>query len=172
MSRTFRGLSRLVGVGLVCLWAVLASTPTALACGEPLFKMGKGARYRSITAPLPARVLVYAPASSGAGSSFSQLPGDLRKAGHHVTEVMETAEVESLLREGSYDIVIAGHGDALALRSTIESAPSRPEVLPVVSVEASNDRALRAAYSEWLVGAESLRQSCKKIHQIMEARSK
>ena len=94
--------------------AVLASA-NAWACGESLYRVGKGVSYRAYSAPLPANLLVYANSERA-----KEIAAELARAGHGVHLVADSAQLESELRKGGYDVVIAPDTE----RGTIESMSS------------------------------------------------
>jgi len=165
-------MNRTIGIVIVST-ILLGWSAEALACGEPLFKMGKGVRYRPLTAPLPARVLVYAPTTEDRWEvALPILSEGLRRAGHTVTEVADVAQVDTLLRDGSFDVVIGGYQTLDAVLPSVENAASRPSVLPVINDGNLRDPMIRARFGEVLLGqAEGVRRSCKVIQRLMEARA-
>ena len=60
-----------------------------LACGESLFRVGQGVRYRAYAVPIPANVLVYA--NTKEQLEMAQM---LAQAGHGVQIVNDAAELD------------------------------------------------------------------------------
>ena len=86
--------------------ALLAGTLTVLsfasfdaaACGESLFRVGKGMSYRAHTAPLPGNVIVVTETEA-----HKQFAEQLAAAGHHVQTVDDVAQLGEAL--SSYNFV-------------------------------------------------------------------
>ena len=100
----------------------------AQACGESLFRVGRGAAYRAQTAPLPGNVLLVAPSADA-----KALADRLAAAGHHV-RVVETADlIAAELDKGQYDVVLASFNDREIVAAQTAGAtglatfPSRPK---------------------------------------------
>ena len=87
LMRRFFALSTLLISAVVSL--------NTLACGDSLYRVGKGVSYRIYTAPLPGSVLVY-----GQSEGAQQLAEALAKSGHGVRLVSNTEELESELESG------------------------------------------------------------------------
>ena len=78
----------------------------ALACGDSLYRVGKGISYRAYTAPLPGSVLVY-----GQSEGAKQLAEALAQSGHGVRLVDNEIELSTELQTGDYDVVIAPYSE-------------------------------------------------------------
>ena len=104
-----------------------------LACGEKLLVLGRGIRFQSRHTPRAASVLLYLP-QTGSGQSLSDphLESALREAGHAVHAVTTTADLESALRGGIYDVVLANVTDAADLERAQAVTERNTVVLPAV----------------------------------------
>ena len=81
----------------IALLASLATTLIAgnvLACGDSLYRVGKGVSYRVYTAPLPGSVLVY-----GEGEGAELLAKELARSGHGVRLVSNDEELKAELTD-------------------------------------------------------------------------
>ena len=78
----------------------------AFACGDSLYRVGKGVSYRVYTAPLPGSVLVY-----GHTEGAKQLAQELARSGHGVRLVSNNEELQTELESGAYDVVIAAYAE-------------------------------------------------------------
>jgi hypothetical protein len=115
--------------------AVLLLTRLSLdACGDKLLVLGRGVRFQSETAEYPASILHYMTSRifDPATLSDSNLQSFLGRAGHKLHSVRTAKELEEALRSGRYDIVVIDIEDAPAYEEMIESAPSKPLLLPFV----------------------------------------
>jgi hypothetical protein len=169
-ERTMRNSS----VRRFAMFAVsLASATSAWPCSENVFRPGQGGAYRHLTAPVPARVLIYAsPGAEGeAVRRGPDLEHGLADAGHAVVLVTDSRKLARAMADQPYDVVIAGRRD---LDAITESLPSKdgPTVLPVFEREEMSNAAARQSFSEVLPSDASIRQALKTIHQVMEQRSR
>jgi hypothetical protein len=119
---------------IVVVLALLLQNPAPLvACGEKLLLLGRGIRYQSRHTPRAAAVLLYLPQSaSGRPLSDPNLESALREAGHGVRAVTTSADLESALRSGSYDVVLANLTDAPDLERAQSVTARNAVVLPAV----------------------------------------
>ncbi|MDZ7769241.1 MAG: hypothetical protein U5K38_09255 [Woeseiaceae bacterium] len=102
----------------VILYGVILSlvAGSALACGESLFRVGKGVAFRQYTAPLPGSILAVARTEAEL-----LMIEQLVAAGHDVHVVAEPSQIRDELGEHEFDIVPAGptaSATPLPLRST------------------------------------------------------
>ena len=134
----------------------------AIACGDSMYRVGKGVSYRVYTAPLPGSVLVY-----GQSEGAKQLAEALAQSGHGVRFVESQADLELELSSGSYDVVIASYDD----HDAVEANASGTSYLPVV---ASKDevREAEGSYSQVMVAdRDEIKHYLKAIHNTLKARS-
>lgn len=92
----------------VILTAIAASMVggSVYACGDSLYRVGKGVAYRVYTAPLPGSVLVY-----GDGENAELLAKELARSGHGVRLITNSEELQAEIGSGAYDVVIAAYSD-------------------------------------------------------------
>ena len=103
------------------------------ACGEKLLVLGRGIRFQSRHTPRAASVLLYLPRAGSAQSlSDPHLESALRDAGHAVHAVTTNAELDTALRSGLYDVVLANMTDVDDLNRARATAASNAVVLPAV----------------------------------------
>src|SRR5580765_2116696 len=101
------------------------------ACGDKFLRVGRSARFRRYAAVHPASILIYKPAHS-TRAGIEELKTLLKQAGHRPMAIDSGTSVASALTAGQYDLVIADYADAVQMRSELQSAPSRPEILPIL----------------------------------------
>lgn len=133
-------------MSLAVVSAVVAQDAVPLhACGDKLLMLGRGIRFQSKHAPRPAAVLLYLP-ESGAGRTLSdpKLESALREAGHAVRAVTMKADLESALRGGTYDVVLANITDAPDLERAQDVAAGGAVVLPAIYLVAPESQQQRA----------------------------
>lgn len=146
---------------LAGLLIVFVSADT-LACGESLFRIGKGSTYRAPTAPLPGNVLVVAADQEG-----KALAERLATAGHDVRVIESAALVAQELRAGDYDIVLALFSDREAVETQGLDSASLATFLPV-TVEAEEAAVAEQTYPRYLSADDSFNRFLKTIHQVLK----
>ena len=127
-------MRRYLLVSIVTVLPVVIQNPAPLhACGEKVMLLGRGIRFQSRHTPRAASVLLYLP-QTGSGQSLSDphLESALREAGHAVHAVTTTADLESALRGGIYDVVLANVTDATDLERAQAVTERNAVVLPAV----------------------------------------
>ena len=98
ISSSSRSLAAAVGQGAVPLHA----------CGDKLMMLGRGIKFQSKHTPRAAAVLLYLPESAtGQPLTDPNLESALREAGHTVRAVTSPADLETALRTGTFDVVLA-----------------------------------------------------------------
>jgi hypothetical protein len=148
---------RILFAAIVVLFSV-----EAFACGDSMYRVGKGVSYRIYTAPLPGNVLVY-----GQSDSAKQLADALAQSGHGVRLVNDASDLESELATGAYDVVIASYDE----HDKVEASASGTTYLPVVP---SRDEAILAedSYSQVMVAdRDEIKHYLKAIHKTLKSRS-
>jgi len=128
---------------LAIAMAVVAGSPTLLqACGEKLLVLGRGIRFQSRHTPRAASVLLYVPqTASGRPLTDPNLETALTEAGHAVRAATTVADLESALRSGKYDVVLANITDAPALERAQSVTERNAVVLPAVYLVAPGSQA-------------------------------
>jgi DNA-binding NtrC family response regulator len=98
-----------------------------------------GARFSQIKPLHPAAILVYHGQSASAPliRALASQPA-FKKAGHRFQLVEDSAGLDSALKAGKYDVVMADVANAGELSQQVSAAASKPVVLPV-AFKASKD---------------------------------
>jgi hypothetical protein len=150
--------------------AVLAAafvTADAFACGDSLYRVGKGVSYRVYTAPLPGSVLVY-----GQSESTQQLAEELALSGHGVRLVSSADELETELQYGDYDVVIAAYSDRAAVESSAgAAAESNVTFLPVVQTDEEEALARQQYKRVMMAQQDEIKNYLKAIHLTLKAKT-
>ena len=134
------------------------------ACGDSLYRVGKGVSYRVYTAPLPGSVLVY-----GESEGARQLAEALAQSGHGVHLVKNESEFAQEMGKGGYDVVIAAYSDHAVVEAN--QGGSGAEFIPVAESE-EEERAAKQAYSRVLVADQSeIKHYLKAIHKSLKSRA-
>ncbi len=151
-------------IAIAALGFALASSP-AVACGDSLYRVGKGVSYRVYSAPLPGNLLVYAPDNHAV-----ELAEALARAGHGVHLVKSTDELQSELASGDYDVVIAPYGDRDMIEPTT-AASGTASYLPV-ALSREDEKLAKKSYDRVMVpDKHELKHYLKAIHIALKRRA-
>ncbi len=154
-----------IRIGLLMALATTLVAGSAFACGDSLYRVGKGVSYRVYTAPLPGSVLVY-----GQGVGAEQLAQELARSGHGVRLVSNNEELQSELGSGAYDVVIAAYSDQSTVESTTIAAAGAPTFLPVALDSEEQARASQEYERVMLAEQDEIKHYLKAIHQTLKQR--
>jgi CheY-like chemotaxis protein len=120
------------GLFIFGLIATLTAASVDLgACGDKFLRVGRSARFRRYAAVHPATILIYKPVNS-TPAGIEALKALLKQAGHKPVAIDNGAGFLSALTAAEYDLVIADYGDAPQINKDLQSAPSRPLLLPIL----------------------------------------
>jgi len=100
-----------------CILALLAGN--AFACGESLFRVGKGVAFREYTAPLPGSILVVANTEAELA-----LVERLAAAGHDIHVVSDPSEIGEELQSHDIDVVLAYYSEREVVEDEMSSMAS------------------------------------------------
>jgi hypothetical protein len=122
----------ILAVALIVVAASQSAVPLH-ACGDKLMMLGRGIRFQSKHTPRAAAVLLYLPESAtGLALTDPKLESALREAGHAVRAVTSPADLESALRAGTFDVVLANITHAPDLEKAQAVAERNAVVLPAI----------------------------------------
>ena len=137
----------------------------AVACGDSLYRVGKGVSYRVYTAPLPGSVLVY-----GHGEGAEQLAQQLALSGHGVRLVSNNEELQAEIGSGAYDVVIAAYSEKAAVLPGTSAAADAPTFLPVALTKDEEEQARTEHERVMLAEKDEIKHYLKAIHQTLKQR--
>ena len=137
----------------------------APACGESLFRVGKGVHYHAYYAPVPGSVLVYARTEHERA-----VAKQLQQAGHNVQIVSNDADLAIEMNSHSYDVVIAPYSKREAVEADSERMAARPNWVPVLDGNADDVKSARAHYQYTVSTGDDVRKYLKAIHRSMKGR--
>lgn len=106
----------------------VTSIPIGQACGDKVLRIGRGVRFQRTSHP--AAVLIYIPSSA---ERATQLQSMLEKVGHTTYKAQDVDSLNTALISRRYDIVFTDLAEAAQLEKQIETLPTKPVVVPVVS---------------------------------------
>jgi len=112
-------------IGLLLVGAI------AWACGDKLMLV-MGSRSSLIRPPHPGAILIY-PGQSASASLIRSLASQpaFKKAGHRFQLVEDSGGLDTALRAGKYDVLVADVANAGELSQQLASSSSKPVLLPV-----------------------------------------
>ena len=156
-----------LAVNLATLAALAAFASTeASACGESLFRVGKGVSYREYQAPLPGNILMVA------RSETDRLVAEwLSHTGHNVQVVADAGELAGFLKKGHVDVVLADFKDRDTVAAQEALAQSNAKFIPVAELKAGEEAVARAQYKQALTDESTPRDLLKAIHKTLKSDS-
>ncbi len=145
----------------LAITVILASSVStaALACGDSLYRAGKGVSYRIYSAPLPGNLLIF-----GTSESARLLAEELARSGHEVQLVRNSDDLTQQLASGKYDVVIAPYGE----RESVEAANSSSSFLPI-AVAGDEEKLAKQSYDRVMVPEKhEIKHYLKAIHRALK----
>ena len=137
-----------------------------LACGDSLYRVGKGVSYRVYTAPLPGNVLVYAQ-SEGA----RELAEALAQSGHDVRLVDNETDLSIELGSGDYDVVIAPYSEHEQVESSSKATGAGSTAYLPVALNDAEEKAAEHSYSKvMLAEKDDIKNYLKAIHKTLKGK--
>jgi hypothetical protein len=143
-----------------CTMALLAGN--ALACGESLFRVGKGVAFREYTAPLPGSILVVANTEAELA-----LVEQLAAAGHDIHVVSSPSEIGEELQNHEIDVVLAYY----SARDEVEDEMSSMAGVSYIPVAMHGTKEISDAgqlYQRSLSSEDSVLKYLKTIHKTLK----
>lgn len=151
---------------LIVSCAILFSLD-AIACGDSLYRVGKGVSYRVYTAPLPGSVLVY-----GQSEGAKQLAEALARSGHGVRLVDSESELTAELSSGDYDVIIAPLSDRDAVEGSAgPSSDTRTTYLPVAYTSDEAEAANESYANVMVADKDEIKHYLKAIHKTLKSKT-
>jgi hypothetical protein len=148
---------------------VLASTFSLniIACGDSLYRVGKGVSYRVYTAPLPGSVLVY-----GQSEGAKELAEALAQSGHGVRLVDSESELTLELETGNYDVVIAPYSEHESVETSTTQAGSNSTTYLPVALSKDEEQQANQSYSKVMVAdKDDIKHYLKAIHKTLKSKA-
>jgi len=138
-----------------------------LACGDSLYRVGKGVSYRIYTAPLPGSVLVY-----GQSEGAKQLADALAQSGHGVRLVDNEMDLNTELESGNYDVVIAPYSEHAAVESSSKVSGSATTAYLPVALNDDEEVLASEHYSKVMVADhDEIKNYLKAIHKTLKSKT-
>lgn len=122
---------RRVFVGAAVVATLASGSADLSACGDKFLRAGRSARARGYAAIHPASILIYKPTATPKG--LKEFQALLKRAGHKSVAVQNAGGLSQAFAAAQYDVVIADYADAANIKEQLQSIPSKPGLLPVLS---------------------------------------
>jgi hypothetical protein len=147
---------------ILALFLVLVAGET-MACGESVFRIGKGVHYRAYSAPIPGTLLVIA--RTAAERAIAE---QLRQAGHKVLLVDSDDGLATELSQNRVDVILAPADERAAIESSTAALSSPPGWVPVFEPGKAVSQAVRSDYGRGVSSDDDVRKYLKAIHQQLK----
>ena len=155
----------LMTVSLVSFFVL--SSSSVFACGESMFRVGKGVNYRAYSAPIPGSILVYAHTDNERAVATQ-----LQDAGHQVRIVSSDLELAREMQKQQYDVVVAPYSKREVIEVKSDQTVADRDWVPVVSSDSDDAKMAKSNY-RYTVGADDdIRKYLKAIHKNLKARDR
>ena len=146
-----------------CILTLLAGN--AFACGESLFRVGKGVAFREYTAPLPGSILVVANTEAEL-----ELVARLAAAGHDIHVVSDPSEIGEELQNHDIDVVLAYYSAREVVEDEMSSMAS-VTYIPVAMNGTAETSEASELYQQSLSNDDSVLKYLKTIHGTLKTQS-
>jgi hypothetical protein len=150
-------------VAVLAASTLLVVSEFAHACGESMFRVGKGVHYRAFSAPIPGSVLVYARTDSE-----RVVAENLRQAGHQVLVIDNDAELATEMQKQEFDVVVAPYSKRVVVEAQSAQIASQPDWLPVVEKGSPDQRLARTDFNRVVTTDDDVRKYLKAIHKSLK----
>jgi ABC-type amino acid transport substrate-binding protein len=125
---------RLLLVSIVFVVVILLSGATAFACGDKLLAIGRGVRFQRIYAARQANLVIYSAGTQNDGAlDTARLRTALKRRVRNLELVRGSSQLDQALKSGQVDVVLVYFADLAGIARQLQSAPSRPVILPVLT---------------------------------------
>ena len=146
-----------------CILTLLAGN--AFACGESLFRVGKGVAFREYTAPLPGSILVVANTEAEL-----VLVERLAAAGHDIHVVSDPSEIGEELQNHEIDVVLAYYSEREVVEDEMSSMASATYI-PVTMDGTLETSEASGLYERSVSSEDSVLKYLKTIHRTLKSQS-
>lgn len=146
-----------------CILTLLAGN--AFACGESLFRVGKGVAFREYTAPLPGSILVVANTQAELA-----LVARLAAAGHDIHVVSDPSEIGEELQNHDIDVVLAYYSERGVVEDEMVSM-ANATYIPVVMDGTEETSEASGLYQRSLSSEDSVLTYLKTIHRTLKSQT-
>jgi hypothetical protein len=146
----------------------LLSGTLALACGDKLLTVSRGLRFQRAYAGRQANLVIYSPATPSAGTlKGAKLQSTLKQAAHKLQTVGDPSQLDRVLRSEKVDVVLTDFGELTGILRELQSAPSKPVILPILYKPSKDE--LAAAQREYKFALKASADEIQYLTAIDEA---
>jgi len=135
------------------------------ACGESLFRVGKGVSFREYSAPLPGSILVVA-----STQAEMEMVDRLADAGHDIHVVSDPSEIRAELQNHDVDIVLAYYSQREFVEEQMSDSLTAT-FIPVAQDGTQEVSQADALYQQSLTNDDSVLKYLKTIHKTLRSQS-
>ena len=146
-----------------CILTLLSAN--VFACGESLFRVGKGVAFREYSAPLPGSILVVANTEAELA-----LVERLAAAGHDIHVVSDPSEIGEELQKHKIDVVLAYYSSRDVVEDEMSSMASATYI-PVAMDGTLEISEAGELYPRSLSNEDSILKYLKTIHRTLKTQS-
>jgi hypothetical protein len=136
------------------------------ACGESMFRLGKGVQYHTFTAPIPGIVLVYARTDEERA-----VAEQLQEAGHSVQIVSNDLDLALEMQNRQFDVVVAPYSKRDEVEAQSTPTGKHPDWVPVVENGTAEAKLAHSQYGYTVTADDDVRKYLKAIHKNLKAKS-
>jgi ABC-type amino acid transport substrate-binding protein len=156
------------GIALLIAITLLSGT-AALACGDKLLAIGRGVRFQRVSAAHEANLLIYSAGTERrAVLANNNLQTALKRAVRKLQLIQDGSELDEVLKSGRVDVVLVDFADLAGITRQLQSAPSKPVIIPVLAKPSKAEFA--AAQREYKFALKASTDAFEYLIAIDEAR--
>jgi len=136
------------------------------ACGESMFRVGKGVHYRAFSAPIQGSVLVYARTDDERA-----VAEQLQEAGHSVQVVSNDVDLALEMHNQRFDVIVAPYSKRDEVEAQSAQIASHPDWVLVIDSNSVDAKPGKSQHRYTVSADDNIRKYLKAIHQSLKARS-
>ncbi len=130
------------------------------ACGDSLYRVGRGVAYRTYSAPLPGNLLVHVHSAE-----TEALATAMAESGHSVRIVADLDELRSELNRGGYDVVVTSLDDSFTATQGLGA------VFVPFAATSAEAKSVKRQFKRVLVATDDLPRHLLTIHRVLKSRA-
>ncbi len=139
----------------------------ASACGESMFRVGKGVHYRAYSAPIPGSVLVYARTDQERA-----VADQLQEAGHSVQIVSNDVDLAMEMQTQQFDVVVAPYSKRDEVEAQSAEIATHPDWVPVIEKGSPDAKLAKSQYAHTVSSDDDVNKYLKAIHKSLKEQGK
>jgi hypothetical protein len=166
-------MRRRLALAFVAVLGIAAAQEHLSACGDKFFLVGRADRFaRAYNSLHPGHIVIYTGGRTATSKALAdgRLQKYFTRAGHQVSLAGDRAALDRALESGRVDLVLAGLSEAVDLVAKVDSADSKPTLLPVAD-DGRDAVVTRHQFVATLKASDKINGFLAKIESVMKARS-